>query len=133
MIPEIEEFAGALMAVVRDASVQSNDRALLPSAGYALAQRWAKAAREKSPVDFARVLIPDIVDDTVFYLLRAIDEGTLRLSYTASSGNTVDLTSQGLGELAGWFAGSDGWREAYAKERFVDDLSDSTGNLPANE
>jgi len=69
------------------------------------------------------VLIPDIVDDTVFYLLRAVDEGLLQLSFTASNGKVVNLTKDGLGELAGWFAGN-GWRQMYAKERFVDDFSD---------
>jgi hypothetical protein len=96
----------------------------LPTAKYALAKRWAKAASEKNPADFARVLIPDIVDDTIFYLLQAIDQGSLRLAYTASNGKVVDLTDQGLGELSGWFAGSDGWREMYSKERFVDDCAD---------
>jgi hypothetical protein len=124
MSPEIEEFAKLLMERVRDASIQSNDRVLLPTAQHALAKRWARAARDQSPVDFARVLIPDVVDDTIFYLLQAIDDGSLRLAYTASNGTTVDLTQQGLSELAGWFAGSDGWREMYSKERFVDDLGD---------
>ena len=125
MTPEIEEFAKRMIEFVRDASIQSNDRALLPTARYALAKRWAKAAAEESPVDFARVLIPDIVDDTIFYLLHAIDQGGLRLTYTASNGVAVDLTTQGLGELAGWFAGGDGWRALYSKERFVDDVADT--------
>ena len=124
MTPEIEEFAKTLVERVRDASIQSNDRALLPTARYALAKRWAKAASQEAPEDFARVVIPDIVDNTIFYLLQAIDQGSLKLAYTASKGRVVDLTEQGLGELSGWFAGSDGWREMYSKERFVDDLSD---------
>ncbi|MEX0677018.1 MAG: hypothetical protein WD063_08085 [Pirellulales bacterium] len=127
MTPEIEDFAKRLIELVRDASIQSNDRALLPTARYALAKRWAKAASEEAPDDFARVLIPDIVDDTIFYLLHAIDEGSLRLAYTTSNGTVVDLTTQGLGELAGWFAGSDGWLAMYSKERFVDDFSDLRG------
>jgi hypothetical protein len=58
-------------------------------------------------------------------MTQSIDQGSLRLAYTASNGMVVDLTAQGLGELSGWFAGSDGWREMYSNERFVDDLSDS--------
>jgi len=127
MTPEIEEFAKTIVHLVRDAAIQSNDRALLPTAGYALAKRWKKAASEESPEDFARVLIPDIVDDTIFYLLQAIDEGSLRLAYTASNGTVVDLTTQGLGELAGWFTGSDGWVGTYSKELFIDDLADLRG------
>jgi hypothetical protein len=67
------------------------------------------------------------VDDTIFYLLQAIDQGSLRIAYTASNGKVVDLAAQGLGELSGWFAGSGGWRETYSKERFVDDFSDLPG------
>jgi hypothetical protein len=127
MTPEIEEFGATLVQFVRDAAIQSNDRALLPTARYALAQRWKKAAREETPENFARVLIPDIVDDTIFYLLQAIDDGRLKLAYTAADGTVVDLTSQGLGELAGWLTGSDGWVAMYSKERSVDDFSDSRG------
>ena len=127
MTPEIEEFAKVIVELVRDAAIQSNDRALLPTARYALAKRWKTAASEEAPENFARVLIPDIVDDTIFYLLQAIDEGSLRLAYTASNGTVVDLASQGLGELAGWFTGSDGWVAMYSTERFVDDFSDLRG------
>lgn len=127
MTPEIEEFAKALVELVRDASIQSNDRELLPTAGSPVAKRWAKAASEEAPEELARVLIQDIVDDTIFYLLHAIDEGSLRLAFTASNGTVVDLTTQGLGELAGWFAGSGGWLAMYSKERFVDDFSDLAG------
>lgn len=127
MIPEIEEFAKALVTLVRDPAIQSNDRALLPTAQYALATRWKKAANELAPEDFARVLIPDIVDDTILYLFNAIDEGILRLKYAVSKGNVVDLSALGHGELAGWLPGSDGWVAMYSKERFADDVSDSPG------
>ncbi len=89
--------------------------------------RWKKAANEGTPITFAHVAIPDIVDETIFYLLLAIDEGGLRIAYTASNGTVVDLTTQGLGELAGWFMGSGGWRAMYSKARFVDDFADLTG------
>jgi hypothetical protein len=127
MIHEIEQFAKMLVEHVRDASIQSNDRALLPTALYPVAKRWVKAASEEAPVDFARVVIPDIVDDTIFYLLQAIDEGLLRLAFTASNGKVVDLTAQRHSELSGWYAGTGGWRAMYSKERFVDDLSDLAG------
>jgi hypothetical protein len=128
MTPEIEEFAKILVEQVRDASIQSNDVALAPTGVSPVAKRWAKSAKEDRSVDFGRVLVPDIVDDTVFYLLHAIDEGLLRLSYVASNGNTVDLTLQGRSELAGWYIGSGGWREMYSKERFVDDCADLRGD-----
>jgi hypothetical protein len=70
------------------------------------------------------VVIPDVVDDTLFYLLQAIDTGLLKLSFTASNGKVVDLPTDGLGELAGWYMGSGGWRRMFSKERFVDDFVD---------
>jgi hypothetical protein len=124
MKPEIEEFAKMLVQCVRDASVQSSDVSLRPTANGPVANRWRLASNETNPMEFARVVISDVVDNTVFYLLHAIDEGGLRLSYTASNGKTVDLTEQGKSELAGWYAGSDGWRDRYSKERFVDDFAD---------
>jgi hypothetical protein len=117
--PEIEEFAKVLVEKVRDASIQSNDRRLV--ADHVIAKRWKEAAASSSPELFAKVLIPDIVDDTLFYLLHAIDDGFLKLSFTASNGKTVDLSTEGLSELAGWYIGSDAWRAKYAKERFVED------------
>ncbi len=41
---------------------------------------------ERGPEAFADTLIPDIVDDTIFYLLHAIDDGGLKLTYTADNG-----------------------------------------------
>jgi len=124
MTPEIEEFAKRLVEFVRDASIRSNDVGLRSTAVGPVAERWKRAARDETPTEFARVVIPDIVDDTVFYLLHAIDEGGLPLTFTASNGKAVDLTTEGGSELAGWYMGSDGWRGTYSKERFVDDFSD---------
>ena len=122
MTPEIEEFAKILIEWVRDTAIRSNDRRL--NAEHVIAKRWREAAASGSPELFAKVLIPDVVDDTLFYLLHAIDDGLLKLSFTASNGKTVDLSTDGLSELAGWYMGSDAWRARYAKERFVDDFSD---------
>jgi hypothetical protein len=123
--PEIEEFAKILVQQVRDAAIKSCDGALRPNAAYPIAKRW-KAAIDRNPKPFASVVIPDTVDETVFHLLRAIDEGLLKLSFTAANGKKVDLPTDGLGELAGWYMGSGGWRALYSQERFVDDFSDLT-------
>ncbi len=124
--PEIEEFSKILVQRVRDAAIQSSDRELLPNAGSPVAQRWKAASRDGTPEAFAKVVIPDIVDDAMFYLLQAIDQGVLKISFSASNGRVIDLTAVGLGELSGWYMGSGGWRAMYAKERFVDDFSDLT-------
>jgi hypothetical protein len=128
MTPEIEEFAKRLVEFVRDASIRSNDVGLRPTAVGPVAVRWKRAAAENAPTEFARVIIPDVVDDTVFYLLHAIDEGALPLTFTAPNGTAVDLTKGGRSELAGWYMGSGGWRAMYSKERFIDDFADLRGD-----
>jgi hypothetical protein len=68
--------------------------------------------------------VADVVDEAVFAVLRAIDEGALRMKYVAASGVEVDLTAEGQGEMAGWYMGSGGWRAMYSAERYVDDFAD---------
>ena len=124
--PEIEEFARILIREVRDAAIQSTDRSLRADAPDPVAKRWKEWPREHTVnlESVVTMVAADIVDDTIFHLLRAIDQELLQLSFTASNGKTVNLTKDGLGELGGWYMGSPGWRAAYAKERFVDDLAD---------
>ena len=121
--PEIEEFAKMLVQEVRDSAISSCDVLLRPNAAGPTAKRWKEAAAG-DPESFAKVIIPDVVDDTVFQLLQAIDGELVKLSFTASNGKTVDLTAEGLSELAGWYVGIPGWRSMYSQERFIDDYSD---------
>jgi hypothetical protein len=121
---EIEEFAKTLVQQVRDAAIKSCDGALQPNAAYPVAKRWKEAGLGGNLESIASVVIADTVDETVFHLLRAIDQGLLKLSFTASNGKEVDLPVDGLSELAGWYVGSGGWRALYSKERFIDDFSD---------
>jgi len=120
---EIEEFAKILVQQVRDAAIRSCDNNLRSNAGNVIAKRWQEAAAGQLG-HTATLLIPDIVDDTVFHLLRAIDQGLLRISFTASNEKVIDLPEDGLGELAGWYMGSGGWRSMFSRERFADDFSD---------
>jgi hypothetical protein len=124
MTEEIEEFAKLLLQQVRDAAVQSCDRRLRGGDQNPILKRWRESAQDGDLESIAGVLIPDIVDDAMFYLLRAVDQGILPLCYSASNGKHVDLSEEGLGELGGWFMGSPGWRAMFATERFNDYLSD---------
>ncbi len=121
--PQMEEFAKILVQKVRDAAVQSCDRNLRPDVHHVIADRWREAAHGGTPEVFAKALIPDVVDETLFYLLQAIDQGVLQLSFTDQTGQTIDLNADGMGELSGWYAGC-GWRQMYAKERFADNFPD---------
>jgi hypothetical protein len=122
--PELEEFAKILVQNVRDAAVLSADSNLRPDVSHVIAERWKEVGCTCDLEGIARVLIPDIVDETISQLLRAIDQGLLPLSFNAANGKTVELHKDGLGKLVGWYMGSDGWRSKYSGQRFVDDFSD---------
>jgi hypothetical protein len=115
---QIEEFGRLLVQHVRDAAIQDCDKLLQESARSPVAKRWREATDKQS------AMIPDCVDETVFCLLRAIDQGLIQLSFRSESGETVDLYSEGLGELGGWFAGRDGWRSDYSSQRIPNDFAD---------
>ena len=119
---EIEEFAELLVRKVRDVAIASCDSAMRPDAAFPVAKRWKAAIEGGDLVALAREVIPDAVDRAVCELLGAIDEGGVKLSFTASNGKSTDLTEEGLGELVGWYMGT--WRQQYSKARFVDDFAD---------
>ena len=121
---EIEEFAKTLVEQVRDQAVSSCDINLRPEARSMTAKRWRRAGVVKNAQ--TEVLIPDCVDAALFFLLNAIDQGVLRLQFTAADGNVVDLTNDGNGELAGWYSGQGGWRSRFSGERIPDQSSPTT-------
>jgi hypothetical protein len=118
--PEIEEFARALVSEVRDAAIRSCDALLEPQAASPAASRLKRFAANASDLE---VIIADIVDETVFALLQAIDQGTLRLKFVSTGGREIDLTIDGRAELSGWYEGSGGWRAMFSTQRWSDDYS----------
>jgi hypothetical protein len=124
---ELEEFAQVLVKNVRDEAIRACDQMLQQEGRTATAKRW-RVSRELPPDEFAKVLIADVVDETLVCLLDAIDQELLRLSFTTSDGTSLDLTTVATvsGELTGWYAGGGGggWCERFSKERYIDDLAD---------
>ncbi len=121
---EIEQFGKILVKHVRDGAIRLTNRRLTNEPRTVLAKRWEKASLENgSKRDFAKFICPDIVDGTIATLLQAVDQGILKISYKAESGNVIDLTEEGLAELQGWYMGSEGWRQQYSSEPVSDDLS----------
>ena len=116
----MEEFAEILVRQVRDAAVRNCDALLQPNAASRAAKRWRQSTVKSESL---RTIIPDVVDEVVFSLLQAIDQGSLRMKFV-SGGAEVDLTAEGLGELAGWYMGHGGWRAMFSRERFEDDFTD---------
>jgi hypothetical protein len=122
--PEVDEFAKLLITHVRDMAVAGCDMSLRTDSNDAMAERWREKMRTGKVGALASEMIPDCVDDTLFYLLNAIDQGLLRMSFTTRAGKTVDLTEVGESEMSGWYMATNGWRSAYSKERFNDDFAD---------
>ncbi len=127
---EVEEFAKLLVENVRDEAIADCEVGLDPSARSLSALRWRRAMENGTPETFAKEIIPDCVDEAIFFLLRAIDEGRLRLLFVTNEGKSVDLAKEGCGEMAGWYVGTDGWKMSYSKQRSNDaftDIGDDTG------
>jgi hypothetical protein len=122
-VSEIEEFAKLLMQHVRDSAIASCDILRNPDCNSVDAKRWRKHQQSGQTDDLLGEVIPDCVDTALFYLLDAIDEGVLQISFKSSSGRMVDLVEEGESEMAGWSAmgGTAGWRARFSKERFNDD------------
>ena len=118
----IEEFAQLLIRHVRDEAILSADMSLDPECNSVSAKRWRQSMK-RGTVSFAKEIIPDVVDDTVFALLHAIDEGLLHLSFRSEFGRLVDLSEAGESEMGGWYLGG-GWRAKYSRERTNDDFAD---------
>jgi len=123
--PRITEFAKTLIEVVRDSAIQGCDMNIRQDTTYPAALRW-KAALNNAPKEVVSVIVPDCVDETIYRLLSAIDDGSLPISIRTAEGELIDLHQIGKGELAGWYLGSGGWRAVYSEERFADDFSDLT-------
>ena len=124
--PEIEEFANLLMEHVRDRAISACDVSRRPDSNGPRAIRWREKKKASEIDTLIADMIPDCIDEALFYLLYAVDEGLLQLSFKSSSGKMVDLVEAGESEMAGWYAGGgpDGWRAIFSKERINDDLAD---------
>jgi hypothetical protein len=119
---EIIEFGKVLVQQVRDVAIKSCDVQLhANNMRSPIAKRWRDAKNSGNIDGFGAMVIQDCVDDTIFYLLEAIDHGFLNISLNMPNGEAINLTAEGLGELSGWYAGE--WISKYSNERFSNDIS----------
>jgi hypothetical protein len=118
---KIDDFGKKLMATVRDEAILNCDGVASFRAESLKSRRWKDAAISEKQV---LALIPDIVDETLFAFLTAIDDGRLKLKYVADDGSEIDLGRDGGGELGGWLMASGGWRAQFSNERHYDDFQD---------
>jgi len=118
---EIIQFAKLIVQNVRDSAIKSCDIQLhTDNLNSPIAKRWRDAKNNGDIENLEEMIISDCVDDTIFYLFQAIDQGILNLSFNAPNGKGVNLSMDGLGELSGWYMGE--WRSKYSSERYSNDL-----------
>ena len=121
---EVQRFAEALMTLVRDRAIEACDRLASGRMVGPDGERWSSLLAAAEAREAVVTLIPDVVDQTLFNLLNAIDNDELALSWRQSNGSFVSLNELCLEESAGWLMGSPGWRHQYSSQRFFDPLAD---------
>jgi hypothetical protein len=121
---ELQRFAEQLMSRVRDRAIVACDQLAVGQIVGKDGERWRSLISAGDARKAVTELIPEIVDQTLFELLNAIDNGELLLAWRRADGSCVDFDDVGMGEMAGWLMGSPGWRHGYSSQRFFDPLSD---------
>ncbi len=119
----MEEFAQNLMTFVRDRAIEDCDNRLKWAATENREDRWRDAVEHKSTSELAKIIIPDIVDSAIFYLLLSIDEGALDFTFHRTAKDPIRLSDVGKGELAGLPSGAGGWIMEYSKQQYNDDFA----------
>jgi hypothetical protein len=112
-----DAFAEALVRLVRDQAIRNCQACLTTGTRSPIGKNWISAITSRNPEQIANSIIPDCIDETIFCLLNAIDESGLNLTFTSQDGQKLDLSVDGLGELAGWYTGTEGWCERFSKEK----------------
>lgn len=112
------------MRLVRDAAISEGELLISGRAVGPDGERWRPIAEDPGLHNAVEMLIPDIVDLTLFELLNAIDNRELPLAWRSQTGDTIDLEKLGKGEMAGSFMGSPSWRSQYSSKPFFDPSTD---------
>jgi len=117
----VEIFAEQLVRFVRDQAIHDCTMRLRPNAKSPEAKHWVSIIGQDSLDAVRDVIIPDCVDEALFFLLNAIDKEDLKLLFVAPDGQIVDLNDEGLWEMAGSYIEEDeeGWRLRFSKEKVV--------------
>ena len=120
MNSDVEEFAKNLIEAVRDRAVDSFDGILVRNMNSETTRKYVEEFGENMESSIRNV-IPDIVDTTIFYLLKAIDNQDIALFYGKQNAELVDLEADGMGELAGNYVAddADGWRQRFSRSRVL--------------
>lgn len=116
MAADSHDFGALIVELVRDRAIQECNSIATDEIDGPLPARWHAEFQDRSVLPEA--VIPDVVDEVIFALLSAIDNGDIHLYWSPSQGaKPVSLTELGRWEMAGWYIADDGWRTRFSQER----------------
>jgi hypothetical protein len=129
----LDEFGKLIIEWVRDRAINVCDNRLDRCSQTAITARWAELIAEGSAEEAIRAIIPDCVDTVISYLLIAIDQEMIKISFARDNGEIAELPEDSVGEVAGWYEGAeDGWVQRYSTQRFHDYFANLTlRDIPA--
>ncbi|MBA3940100.1 MAG: hypothetical protein C0520_02695 [Sphingopyxis sp.] len=114
MAPEIDEFGKKIIQLVRDPTIMSAE-IIRNKFSRSPTRLKLNSYDEEIVQEILDIVIPKVIDNTIFYTLRAMDGGGLRMIYRSDAGNACDLDEEGMGELAGWLFGDEGWIKTFSQ------------------
>lgn len=116
---ELQRFAEMLMLLVRDQSIKDCDALATRRMGGEDGKRWRDLLGDRRAREAVQELIPDIVDQVLFRLLNALDQGDMPLAWQREDSSYADLYDLGKSEMAGWLMARDaeGWRARHSLQR----------------
>jgi hypothetical protein len=122
---DLRRFAELLVRLVRDRAIVACDKLAADDVRGTRGEYWQALAADPAARDTASALIPEVVDEVLFQLLDAVDNGKLPIAWRGSEdGSWVSLEELGQGEMAGWLTmGKGGWLDSFSGQRHVDHLA----------
>jgi hypothetical protein len=123
---DLSQFAELLVRLARDRAIAACDKLAAGGVRGARGEYWQALTADPAARDLVAALIPEVVDEVLFQLLHAVDNGQLPVAWRRTDdGSWVLLEELGHGEMAGWLTmGRGGWLDSFSGQRHVDHLGD---------
>jgi hypothetical protein len=132
---DLRQFAELVMRLVRDRAIVACDSLAAGRVRGARGEYWQALTPDPASRALAEALIPEVVDEVLFQLLDALDNGQLPVAWRSTEdGSWIPLEDLGQGEMAGWLTmGQGGWPDSFSGQRHVDHLAGLHLRLPDDD